>query len=162
MNAQESSAEIFGSDRMWGLKELPLPELVSWMPQTFGWVVVAVIALAVAGWFAWRRWQAYQADQYRRDALARLLLMTADDMQFLPELLRLAALSAGPRQDVASLRGANWMNWLNARVDKPLFDEADSITLDALVYSNTSISAQKAQHLLDASEIWLRGHRAGV
>ena len=38
--AGQSAAELFGSDRMWGLKELPLPEPVSWWPQTTGWYVL--------------------------------------------------------------------------------------------------------------------------
>ena len=46
-NSQQSAAEIFGSDRMWGLKELDLPEPVSWWPQTPGWYVLA--ALLVVG-----------------------------------------------------------------------------------------------------------------
>lgn len=160
MSAQESSVQIFGSDRMWGLKELPLPQPVSWMPQTVGWLVLAIIVLAVAAYFGWRRWQAYQADQYRRDALIRLKQMNAAQLHDLPELLRLAALSAGPRNQVASLRGSDWINWLNAHVDQPLFDEADSITLDTLAYTETTIAPEQARHLLDASENWLRGHHA--
>lgn len=160
MSAQDSSVQIFGSDRMWGLKELPLPEPVSWMPQTAGWAVLAIVALAVVAYFAWRRWQAWQADQYRRVALTRLKQMNADQLQALPELLRLAALAAGSRAEVASLRGSDWINWLNARVDQPLFDEADSITLDALAYTKTPIPPDQARHLLDASENWLRGHHA--
>ncbi len=160
MSAQDASVQIFGSNRMWGLKELPLPEPVSWMPQTVGWLFLAIAAIAAVAYFGWRRWQAYQADQYRRDALARLKQMNAGQLQGLPELLRLAALSAGPRKEVASLRGADWINWLNARVDQPIFDEADSATLDTLAYTKTNIAPEQAHHLLDASENWLRGHRA--
>ncbi|MGR3661343.1 MAG: DUF4381 domain-containing protein [Paracoccaceae bacterium] len=160
MSAQDASVAIYGSNRMWGLKELPLPEPVSWMPQTAGWAVVAIIALAAAAYFAWRRWQAYQADQYRRDALARIKQLNPDTLHDLPELLRLAALAVGPRDEVASLRGPNWINWLNARIDQPLFNEADSVTLDTLAYTKTTIAPEQARHLLDASESWLRGHHA--
>jgi hypothetical protein len=160
MSAQDSAVQIFGSDRMWGLKELPLPEPVSWMPQTVGWLVLAIIAVAAAAFIAWRRWQVYQADQYRRDALTRINKMNPESLHDLPELLRFAALFAGPRNEVASLRGTDWINWLNARVDKPLFDQADSTSLDMLAYTKTNIAPEQARHLLEASENWLRGHRA--
>jgi len=38
-------ANEFGSDRMWGLKELPPPDPVSWSPQSSGWLFVAALVL---------------------------------------------------------------------------------------------------------------------
>jgi len=158
MSAQDSAVQIFGSNRMWGLKELPLPDPVSWVPQTIGWLFLAIAALAGVGYFVWRRWQIWQANQYRRDGLARLKQMNPKQLHDLPEILRVAALAAGPRNKVASLRGPDWINWLNDRVDQPLFDDADSIILDTLAYAKTDISPDQARRLLDASENWLRGH----
>jgi hypothetical protein len=51
MTDKQSQAEIFGSDRMWGLKELPLPDPVSWWPQTPGWYLLGTLFLpACATW----------------------------------------------------------------------------------------------------------------
>lgn len=164
MSAQETATEIFGSDRMWGLKELPAPPAISWVPQTWGWAVLAVLAIAGIAWLVWLRWKAYQADQYRRDGLSQLnaIRTSGEGLQDLPQLLRIAALGAGARSDVASLRGHDWINWLNARLPTPVFEDADSTTLDRLAYGaqDAALPAEQADHILEASETWLRGHRA--
>ena len=164
MSAQESATEIFGSDRMWGLKELPAPPAISWMPQTWGWAMVAVLAIAGIAWLVWQRWKAYQADQYRRDGLERLSAIKSkgEGLHEVPQLLRVAALGAGARADVASLRGGDWINWLNARLPSPVFEEADSTVFDMLAYGakDAVVPEAQANHILEASETWLRGHRA--
>lgn len=164
MSAQDSAAEIFGSDRMWGLKELPLPEPVSLMPQTWGWAGVTIVMVGLAGWQIWRMWRQYTANQYRRDALYDLDQMSADpvDLQQLPGLLRRAALAAAPRGQVASLRGQDWITWLNERLPEPAFDDQDGSALEQLAYapSPEGLSRERAEHLLLASKTWIRGHNA--
>jgi len=162
------ATETFGSDRMWGLKELPLPEPVSYFPQTAGWAVVAVVILALAGWFAWRRWQAWKKDAYRRDGVVQLSRMTdrSGDISGLPFLIRKSALAAFPRADVASLRGADWTAWLNETAGRSVFKPEDSQIFDDLVYqagdAYNRLDENTRRHLLDASLYWMRKHRAAV
>ena len=153
----------FGSDRMWGLKELPLPEPVSWMPATPGWIVVGVVLLAVvAAILAWRR-RARARERYRREAIARLSAMRGDAaaLRELPLLLRATALAAFPRDEVAGLRGASWVEWLNEHGGR--FEPADAERLDRLPYEPAAAEAlppDAAAHQLDASRRFVRGHRA--
>ena len=72
MTDKQSPTEIFGSDRMWGLKELPLPDPISWWPQTPGWYVLGGLAVAGLCYLMWRLWMRYQHNAYRREGLARL------------------------------------------------------------------------------------------
>jgi hypothetical protein len=165
--AQESSTELFGSDRMWGLKELPLPEPVSWWPQTAGWAVLAVVLLILMAWAGYKAWRRVQRNAYRRDGLARLEAMKKDGSALgeLPLLLRQSALQAAPRKDVAGLRGTDWINWLNASAGRPLFGEDDASLLDELAYAKESDGAGNdvsVQHVLEASREWMRSHRAAV
>lgn len=50
------------------LQELPLPELVSWAPQTIGWAAVAVLLIGAvlwAGWMSWRRYKRSVTGEWR-------------------------------------------------------------------------------------------------
>ena len=167
--ASQSAAapELFGSDRMWGLKELPLPEPVSWWPQTTGWLILGIVLLLIAGWISWRFWRRYQRNAYRRHALARLETMEIDPAALaeLPALLRKSALAAEARETVAGLRGRAWVDWLNAGARRPLFSDADAAVLDQLAYNAkaaASLDEPLRQHLVDASKAWMRSHRAAI
>ncbi|MBL4597956.1 MAG: DUF4381 domain-containing protein [Rhizobiaceae bacterium] len=162
-----SSAELFGSDRMWGLKELPLPEPVSWWPQTIGWVGVLFIILCALTWLAWKRWQAYQHNLYRREGLVKLDSFNQNPLAIieLPLLLRSSALRAAPRIDVANLRGSDWITWLNKSGGSNLFEDRDAKLLDELAYAQpdqSTIDSKTRVHLLEASRTWMRSHRASV
>lgn len=155
------SADKFGSDRMWGLKELPLPEPVSWFALTPGTLLLAGIVLALLGLFAWRRWRAWQRNRYRRDALAELSAME-DSLTELPTVLRRTALIAFPRIEVASLRGGDWVKWLNEKGAR--FENSDAAWLDRLPYDPDpgDLTPDVARRLRSTSSAWVRDHRAGV
>ncbi len=162
-----SSAELFGSNRMWGLKELPLPEPVSWWPQTTGWYVLAVILVAAAVWLGLHLRSRYRRNAYRREGLAELEAMSADPTSVagLPFLLRKSALAAAARDDVAVLRGNDWIRWLNRSAGRDLFTVEDGASLDRLAYAGEStawLDETTTRHLLDASKAWMRYHRAAV
>lgn len=165
--ASTSSAELFGSNRMWGLKELALPEPVSWWPQTTGWLIVGVLLLGVVAWIGWRFWQRYRDNYYRREGLLKLEKFAHDPSEIteLPQLLRVSALKAAPRTDVASLRGSYWINWLNSSAGDKLFEDGDAKLLDDLAFAQfvpSSIDNKVRQHLIDASKNWMRSHHASV
>ena len=165
--AQETQAELFGSDRMWGLKELPLPDPVSWWPQTVGWAVLAVVLLILLAWVGYKAWCRAQRNAYRRNGLARLEVMKSDGSALgeLPRLIRQSALQAAPRKDVAGLRGADWIDWLNASAGRQLFGNDDAMILDELAYAKGGdrvAGDASVQHVLEASREWMRSHRAAV
>jgi hypothetical protein len=166
-NAQETQAELFGSDRMWGLKELPLPEPVSWWPQTAGWAVLAIALLILLASAAYKVFRRIQRNAYRRDGLAMLEAMQSDHSMLgeLPLLLRRSALQAAPRKSVAGLRGTDWIDWLNASAGRQLFRTDDAIILDQLAYAQDGDQAAddaSVRHVLQASREWMRSHRAAV
>lgn len=160
-----ANATLFGSDRMWGLKELPLPEAVSWLPATPAWLAVGALLLAIVAWIVWRHLQKRKRERYRREALARVEHMSEQPAALaeLPLVLRATALAAWPRVEVASLRGAAWVAWLNENGGR--FDTDDAAWLDRLPYDATaaeSLEPEVAARLLKASRAWIRGHRARV
>ncbi|MCP5058436.1 MAG: DUF4381 domain-containing protein [bacterium] len=155
----------FGSDRMWGLKELPLPEAVSWLPATPGWLVAGAILLLILAWFAWLRWRSWQRDRYRREALSRIdaIGRGTEALAGLPLVLRATALAAFPRDEVAGLHGAIWVEWLNQ--NGGCFEPADAECLDLLPYDPNAVrelSASTASRLVAASRAWVKGHHARI
>ena len=155
----------FAGDRMWGLKELPWPEPVSWLPVTWGWLLLLALALAIGGWLLWRGLRARLRERYRRDALARVEAMRREPgaLADLPWVLRATALAAFSRREVASLRGGDWVSWLNQNGAR--FEPADAEWLDRLPYEARiadRVPSELAVRLLDASRDFLRSHRAGV
>lgn len=164
-NIAQALATQFGSERMWGLKELPLPEPVSWFPATPGWLAVGAFVLALAVWGAVRARRRWQRQRYRREALRRLEHMRTEPgaLAELPLVLRATALSAFPREEVASLRGRAWVAWLNANGGR--FEPADSEWLDRLPYADgavTDLEADVAARLLTASRHWVERHDARI
>ena len=164
---KSAAVELFGSERMWGLKELPLPDSVPYWPQTPGWYVVGALVLAVFAYCVYRLWLRWKANQYRRDAVAELDAMTRDrtGLVELPFLLRRAALHAGPRADIAGLRGNEWIAWLNRSAGRDLFAAEDAGLLDTLCYAPAAADAiepQQADRLIAASREWMKVHNAAV
>ena len=156
-SASPSSAELFGSDRMWGLKELPLPEPVSWWPQTLGWYILGLLLLLALAWFGWRLWQRYRRNAYRREGLAELddIATDPEGLRRLPYLLRKSALAAVPRSEVAALRGGDWIAWLNRSAGSELFTDSDGQMLDRLAFADAGLLAldePHARHLLEVRQ----------
>ena len=159
--------ELFGSDRMWGLKELPLPDPVSWWPQTSGWYALGALiicGLVAIGWF---RLQKYKRNAYRRNGQKMLTAMIADHSKFaeLPFLLRHSAMQAAARVDIAGHRGKAWLDWLNQSNGSNLFLERDAELLDRLVYGDVSdqqIAEADINRLILASKKWIGSHRVSI
>jgi hypothetical protein len=106
------------------LRDIHLPEAVSWWPSAYGWWLLAVV-LAVLAWVAWwmtrrrpgrggsgdlrtlalRELDALEV-RYRRSGDARAAVAGVS------VLLRRLALSLASRQRVAGITGAQWWHWL--------------------------------------------------
>lgn len=98
------------------LNDIVVPQPVSWLPQTWGWLALALLLVALLAFALWRRHRHYVADRYRREALAELDRLEATsgatDARAVAELLKRVALHAWPRATTASLSGAAWLDFL--------------------------------------------------
>ena len=148
------------------LNDIVAPAAAGWWPLAPGWYVVGFLLLVLIVVLAFRQWQSWRDNRYRRAALAELQslrsLPESRNLQHLPVLLKRAALSRWPREQVASLAGADWHRFLDATAGKTLFCDAAGETLDRLAYSgctDPALSDAETTRLLEASEYWLRHHR---
>ena len=154
-----------GGDPMWGLRELPLPDSVSWMPQTYGWGVLCLLVALGLAFLIRRQCVTWGKRAYRRLAIAELTRIGNDDSQLhrLPALLRRTALSGFPREEVVSLRGRAWTKWLNDHGARFIDEDADA--LDRLAYDPQlaeKLAPETAKRLIVESRKFVRSHRARI
>ena len=147
------------------LNDIVVPGPVGWWPPAPGWYVVGGIALITLLVLSLRWWRRWQGNRYRRQALAELALIrgqaSGDSLRQLPDLLKRAALSAWPREEVAALTGLAWHRFLDESADMDGFCSGAGDTLEQLAYagSGESLPAEaKVQQVLDASASWLKNH----
>jgi hypothetical protein len=143
------------------LRDLHLPDPVSWWPLAPGWWLL--LALLLFGLVVFlNRWRAaYRQHAARRIALRRLQVVTEDYVrhgnavamaQQLSALLRRTMLAYAPRKEVAGLTGEQWLTWLDRDLERSHFVEGDGRLLVEWPYRNPALPREKsaAAALLDA------------
>lgn len=157
--------DTFGNYALGDFAEVVLPDAISWMPQTTGWLWLGgalILLLLHKGFNKARLWH---ADRYRREARRRLtqLEMQNSSSNWLSEinkLLKLAAMAAYSREEVAALWGNEWTSFLNEQCAKPPFTNEQKELLAQATYtlSDTVHSTLTQQALLDAALLWVEKH----
>lgn len=161
-----------------GLDELALPAQVSYLPQTWGWAVVAVLLLLAIAWCAWRVWKRYQRERYRRLALAEIdaLIPLARDparrtaaVASVAALLKRTALAAYPSAapaastGVAAMRDQAWIEFLNRH--RGHFEARDGQYLAMASYARTGVDGTPQRDidaLMQRARQWIREHHVEV
>ncbi|WP_110640801.1 DUF4381 domain-containing protein [Salinicola sp. CPA57] len=162
LDTQGASPPLMLSQMIDQLSPVPEPVAVAWWPQTWGWLVLAVVVLALLSWLGWRRYRHWKSNRYRREALAELhrRLAGGEGATALAEVLRRTALAAFPRERIVSLRGEAWERFLNQTVapGKPCFDAASVARLTELPYRQTDAADRHLDDLTWRVERWISVH----
>lgn len=157
------------------LQELPLPlPPFSYFPQTWGWLALLLILLAITVFWGVRRWLRWQRDLYRREALARLDIIGQElgegehrlaALRELPELLKRVALSMPDAPSVAALGGAEWQAFLLERSPSPL-PEGFATQLSTIAYAPDAqvlaLVDSEVHVLLATCRQWIEAHHVAV
>ncbi|MEG1038482.1 MAG: DUF4381 domain-containing protein [Pseudomonas sp.] len=157
------------------LQELPLATPpFSYLPQTWGWLVLLLMVLCASAWWALHRWRRWQRDRYRREALLLLeeleqgvsdTTLRLRGLRQLPVLLKRVALSATSTPAVAALSGAQWQAFLTTHARVPL-PEHFATRLFTLAYAPDAevlgIGESEVQTLFAASRTWIETHHVAV
>jgi hypothetical protein len=151
------------------LQELPLPEPVSWAPQTAGWLAVFGVLVAAALWVAWVGWRRHKRALYRRVALAELGEIEAalhDDtrrtiaLAAIPALIKRTSLAARPKEPVAALSGDEWLAFLKRTNGH--FDQRSGALLTLISYAPAeqiaALPKNEVDTLLSATRDWIERH----
>ncbi|WP_170481976.1 DUF4381 domain-containing protein [Ruegeria arenilitoris] len=136
------------------LEPAPVPNPISMMPQTWGWVVLAVLLFGLIALAALTYLRHRNINAYRRQALLELGVSN-DNPAKIAEILRRTALVAYPRRQVASLYGENWLNFLRQTAEKnELTNELGQILLEAPYRDNPDNPC-----LTNFAQRWIRTHQ---
>ena len=153
--------DIFGNYALGDFNEVVSPPAIDWLPQTPGWYVVAAVLGLVLLRRLWRALLHWQRNRYRGEAERRLARLALDhDLPVrVNEILKLSAMAAFSRQQVASLSGPEWPGFLNAMCDTPPFDAAACEWLALGVYREDVADSAAAQQLVASARRWVSAHR---
>jgi hypothetical protein len=162
----------FGNPQVQGIKEIILPEPVSYTPQTVGWWILFGVVGLLFTWWAWRRYVTWRRNRYRREALMELAEIEQQLNRKLERISALAALSAlvkrtaihaFGRSSVAELSGKVWLEFLDKTGATNDFSLGPGRLLPEFAYSKQEILNEMSNETIDQVLIvvkdWIRRHK---
>jgi len=140
------------------LDDIVQPQPVSWLPETWGWLALALLLVALVVWALWRRHKRYVANRYRREALAEIDRLAATlgvgaAATGIAEVLKRVALKAWPRETTASLSGAAWLVFLKRQ--NFTSDSATRILDDLEYHAGPGLAESDARDFADDARRWI-------
>jgi len=156
--------ELFGNYALHDFFEVASPDSISWLPQTAGWGWVAAGLLLFTVRYAWLTLRHWYRNRYRREAVKRLREVSRnyDSPEFLSDLnrvLKITALVAYSREQVARLSGEHWVKFLNRQCDTPPFDRELALLLATATYRQLPLEHSLHKKLLKAGVAWVNQHQ---
>ena len=135
-----------------------LPSVPLWPPAIGGYIILSLI-LAVALLFVVHALIRFRRDAYRRSAIAALAALPADEnaLPQIASLLKRTALVAYPREQVASLTGDEWLQWLTNTSGLTIPVATGEALKDGL-YGGSGVA--ESQALREFAVKWIRRHRS--
>lgn len=161
--------DSFGNYLIHGIDEIILPDAVSWWPTAPGWKALAIIVVILLLFLCVRWMKRWWRNRYRREALRQLMQVQRQSgkqvqevVAVLPYYLKVTALQAYPRQDVASLSGESWLAFLDKQYSGTVFSEGIGRKLLAVAYlpqDQWQLNEKESEALIRMSRLWISRHR---
>lgn len=147
------------------LKEIALPEPISYFPQTPAWYVLFCVIAILILIILWKQYKHFQKNKYRRVALAELSKIRSQKAYIeIPELVKRVALVFVSRDEVASLNGKTWLEFLNKSYNGNGFSRKTGNLFLDLAYSSPNRINQyqkgEIEVLFDLISEWIKKHNA--
>jgi hypothetical protein len=145
------------------LRELHLPEPISWWPLAPGWWLLALVGSALLVWLLRWLYRRYKAKYYRRQALGQLQALQAgtdsqEQLRALFVLLKQTANCAYPNRQPSSLAIEPFVEFLRFSCDKSVFNQS-TLELQSLLYARqTSEQSPDLELLFKDARIWIVSH----
>jgi len=146
------------------LRDIQIPEEISWWPPAVGWwVLVVLIPLCV--YLIYRLYKRITrktalktAKKYFRTLRDNEQLSKQEKLAELSSLMRRTAVSLYPREEVASLTGDDWLNFLDESIANRGFNSDTGWLLTEGLYSKKDDSYYLAP-LFNLCEDWLNSQK---
>ena len=151
------------------LRDIHLPEAVSWWPPAPGWWLLlllgaVVIAATLAVKHIRRRGLVKRSALSELEGIRRQYQQTHDSAELvrsLSTLMRRASISIHERSETAGLTGERWLRHLDATAARKDFEHGAGRVLATAPYlPHSSLAAVDANELLQLCEDWLQAQPA--
>jgi len=163
-------------DPLAGLRDIHMPEPVSWWPPAPGWwLLTGLVLLVIAGLVWWLRRRKQQRQKPKQFSQREMLKEAFDELERLEgladagadsgsvaielsALLRRLAIGLKPEDaSIAGLSGDDWLSWLDAQWDKHVFsDGVGRALLDAPYQRHSQVDIDQ---LLPLLRQWIEAQR---
>jgi len=157
------------------LKDIYLPESVSWWPPAIGWWILLLL-LIILGWASYTAIHRYREKWgYRNNALQLLnstytnWKISGNDQKDIDKniiesmaiILKRTAITAYPTTEVSSLFGEQWLEFINKQTKTPCFDSKIKNLLLFQQYqatNSTIIDEVCIDNFYKACQQWIKNH----
>ena len=144
------------------------PETVSFWPPQPGWYVVLFLLILVLAYLGYRIWKYRRKNAYRKAAMVRLEKLRTENMGkdaiiMVNQLLKATAIAGFDRNEVASLHGDEWLEFLdrsaymNSFMNEPGRLLANSSFIDMRTVEFKESDQRK---IFEISQKWIKDHKA--
>jgi hypothetical protein len=153
------------TDPLAQLRDIHTPGMIeTWPPAPGWWILAALSALLLIAGLTWL-YRYWRANRYRREAMSELVRLlenwhkNEDDLAYLEalqKLLKRAALTSFPREEVASLTGEAWVQFLDRTTGSHNFSIGEAeVLIDGTYRPDISVDIENL-HL--AAKSWIQKH----
>ena len=146
------------------LRDIHLPEPVSAWPPAPGWWILAILSISLIIWISWKLWKRYQQRHLLRISNRTITELQQDYanhqnshllIKQYSMLLRRIALARFPRQQVASLTGTTWLEFLDKSAATNLFNSEIGQLLLNGPYQKPGTKISQIDELTTAIKLWI-------
>lgn len=143
------------------LKDIHLPEVITWWPLAIGWwlLIVVVLAALVGSYRLYKRLTRQTATKQAKAVLLTIRQGASDDVLFtvkaLSACLRRVAISVDSRQQTAGLVGDAWLSYLDESMQDAPFKTGIGRLLVDVPYQQLIAEDVDLNALISLCDMWL-------
>jgi len=152
-------------DQGLALRDIHLPDAISWWPLAIGWwLLLIIVPLSIyAAWWLFKRLTRKTALSSAKTLLLEIKASSdAHDLQKLQQIsnwLRRVTISITPREQSAGLTGQAWLEYLDRSVDGQPFSQGLGQCLAEAPFRKTAPEDLDLDALISLCELWLKGQK---
>ncbi|MEZ9177716.1 DUF4381 domain-containing protein [Vibrio kanaloae] len=152
------------------LRDVTIPDSVSWFPQTIGWKILGVALLLAAFYLAYRLALRWWNNRYRKEALKALMVLDARDKNSTERTFKvLKVVLRYLDRSNAKLFGQAYVNRLNAylpvnagtstKSNAFFTDEVSGLWMQSLIDPKVRLSFEQRLEVIQTAMMWLKLHK---